>query len=181
MAERTSSRRDPPPPPRDDPAPPTLGSRRLDELRNTLQFDKRQLDAVLERSAKEFYEIADAVAYAISRRDEAKDKVKIIEAEVRENFRNAPLKEGEKKMTVDDLKAAVEVHPDVIKVNRDLRDMELELKRLQALEEAFRQRGYAINNMVKLETESFGTPDSHKGRYAASREGLKDNYRDDRR
>lgn len=181
--ERVSSKRDDPPR-RDDPAPAPLGSRRLDELRSKLQFDQKNVEVALETQGKDFMDVGDAIAYAVSRRDAAKDRLKVVTAEVRLNGREEAAKDAEakKKLTADDLTAQVEIHPDVTRARTDLNAAELELARLNALEEAWRQRSYAIKQLCELEIATHRTPDSAgpRGQYAGDRERSRNSY-DERR
>jgi hypothetical protein len=157
-----------------------LPSRRLNELRDALQFDKRKLDETLERQGKDYMDIADEVAFAISRRDKWKDDHANARAKAFIDSRNPP--EGQKKPTVDEISAMVDLDPYVMKAQDGLREAELELKRLQALEEAWRQRSYAIKEMVTLEVDAYGRVPDGAGRreYSESRAHSREAYRDKR-
>lgn len=185
MNERVTSRKEPPPPPPAEDSGPPLPNSRLERIRGELQFDKNQLDKVLERQGKDFMDVADAVAMAVSRRDAAKDELKEIEAEILLNVREASKKDvgadgkAKKAPTVDEMNAEVFLHPDVKSARNRLRDHEETLKRYEALAESFRQRSYAIKEFVTLEVEARGKADSYgpRGQYADSRERSRENYR----
>lgn len=150
---------------------PHMGSRRLDRIRAELKFDKHQLDEVLERQGRDFMDVADELAFAISRRDHAKNRVKELEIEVRNNLRAEAEAGGTKKPSEASLADDSFIDPSVRAARAQLEKEELAVARLQALRDAFGQRSYAIKDLVALELEAKHKPDS-----ARLREGSRQNY-----
>lgn len=151
---------------------PSLNSRRLDTIRASLKFDKNQLDEVLERQGKDFMDVAEELAYAVSARDRLKNRVKEEAIEVRSNLRAEAEVSEKKKPSEAALEEESFIHPTVRALREKLEDAELIVGRLTALLEAFRQRSFAVKDIAVTESEARFKPDSV--RY---REGSRENYR----
>jgi uncharacterized protein (DUF1778 family) len=126
----------------------------IDRFKRKLTIDKLALDDDLAEVGAIFQEVGEEIAYAVSRRDEAKDELARTEADVDNLVRRDAVQTGSK-VTDTMAKHAVQLHRDVVGAKARLRNREEELARLQALDRSFTQRGYAIKEMVSLHLAAY--------------------------
>lgn len=126
----------------------------LRELAEGLSIDQHALDEALIKNGQLFHEIADACALALSRRDAAKDELKVTEAEVDQSIRVGMSKDGTK-LTADNIMRMIIVHKDVVAATARLRNRDEDLARLTALKESYTQRSYAIKDLVSLHLAAY--------------------------
>lgn len=140
---------------------------RLEALREGLAIDKDQLDEELVRSPSTFYEVAEAHAYAISRRDQKKEKLKQEEGTLGTDIREQlTAKHG--KCTVDMVDKALQTDPRYQELREDYLASCLECDRLEGLREAYRMRSHALRDLVQIHLSSHYVRDSEQS-YEATR------------
>lgn len=145
-----------------------------------LAIDRDNLDNDLAEVGQIFQEVGEEIAFAISRKDQAADDVKRIEAEVETTLRSDAERRGVK-MTDKAVAAAVFGHADVAHAKAKLRNRQEELARLQNLEQSFKQRGYAIRDMVSLHLAAYFGTTANVVRHEINTEGQERRTQDVRR
>lgn len=121
----------------------------IKRLQRCLKIDLNGLDECLVEQPQVFFEIAEEVAYAISRRDGFAAEIKEQRAIRREQLRQDILDSGGKP-TEKALDALTDSDKVVLEVQTDARAAAQDVGRLEALREAFRQRSHALRDLVQL-------------------------------
>lgn len=137
---------------------PVRGERKdvIGEFRAGLMIDKHAIDDELVRGPQRFNDVCDALALAISRRDAAKDELKVTEAEVDKVVRAVYADdETKKKPTETQVANEVLLHRDVRDARQNLLDCQEQVERLGAMKESYTQRSYAIKDLVSLHLASY--------------------------
>jgi hypothetical protein len=141
-----------------------------DEYRARLQIDKHAMDDMWLEQPAIVQEIGERVALETSRRDEAKDELADITAvadgEVRELHAD-----DDKKPTETAIKNEVKQDLRVVKAQKRLRQLELNVARLQTLSTSFHQRRYALQDLTTLWTAGYFTSNSGAAKQARDRIG----------
>jgi hypothetical protein len=109
-----------------------------------LQIDKFDLDEEISKQPDLIHRVSEALALAISRRDEAKTTLAEIEAELELEFRD------EGKSTDKTIAARVRAHKETKEATRALRKAQHTVNRWSALEKGVAARGHALREMAKL-------------------------------
>lgn len=149
-------------------------------LEAALGIDRDALDDALIEQPQRFGDVCDAYAYAISRRDEAEDALKRMEARLALSLRaehEAGDKEGGKP-TETAYKAMVQKHPKrkgaflaYIKAAEDA-------ERWKGLKEAYSMRSHALKDLANLYTAGYFTVSAARGGNArAVEEGMNNERR----
>lgn len=166
----------------------------VEKARTGLRIDKLSLDDELERQSEMFYAVAEAHSKAVSARDAAKDELKRVDAELYLVVRDDLTAKAQKRVAGGDAKKSasperiteaqvnseVILHTDHIKAEDVLRNREGTVNELEALRDAWHQRGYALKDLAALFVAQFFMRDSAepKGgaaanmRYEATRERM---------
>ena len=134
---------------------PRLISEFITDMEDELKIDENRLEDELKRHPELRNDVGKELAYAISRRDEAKQRVKEIEADCAKTYREAAEIEQKaggrtKASTEKEIESAVILDRDVQKAKRILIHAELDVNLLEALTNSFKDRGYAIGRLVDL-------------------------------
>ena len=130
--------------------------KQISEFREGLMIDEHALDRALVSGPQLFHDVCDAVALAISRRDAAKDELKVVEAEVDKTIR-AVYADDETKKKPSETQVANEVllHRDVRDARKTLLRLQEEVERLTAMKESYNQRSYAVKDLVSLHLAAY--------------------------
>lgn len=115
------------------------------ELEQALKIDKDALEHECMIQPDMFYNVAKMLALETSRRDEAANTLKDVEAEIDQDIRTTAAKEGDK-TTEKEIESLKRLDKDVQIARRNYADLEYKVARLQALTESWRKR----NDMLKL-------------------------------
>ena len=122
---------------------------KFEEYEGALSIDKHDLDEELIRQPEVFNRISQDEAQAIAERDQAKDKLRVVEAKldlkIRRNF-----DKKEKKVTETIILSEVTKHEDRIEARKKYRNKEEAVNKMSALKDAFQQRSYMLNKLVDL-------------------------------
>ena len=145
-----------------------------DEYRGLLQIDKHAMDDMWLAQPSIVQEIGERVALETSRRDEAKDELADITAvadgEVRELHAD-----DDKKPSETAIKNEVKQDLRVVRAQKRLRQLELNVARLQTLSESFRTRKHALQDLTTLWTAGYFTSNS-----GAAKQARRDTYQSSR-
>jgi hypothetical protein len=118
------------------------------ELEAGLAIDPNALDKGIIQQPDYFYRVARRLELALSQRDAAKKELEEIEAEVDQDIRQgAP---SDTRVTEGDVKAQTRLDKRVRVAIRKQLELGMEVGKLSALKEAYRQRSYAFNQLNEL-------------------------------
>lgn len=134
------------------PAKPERPARERDlikDLEEGLLIDEHELHAALQMQPDFYYRVSKAYALLLSQRDEAKQTLQVIEAEVDVKLRREALENGDK-VTEKEIESRKRIHRDVMAANDDLLTLNHKLGEVLALKEAYQQRSYVLKDLVAL-------------------------------
>ena len=131
----------------------------VEEFRRHLLIDKDDLDTEFVQHPSLYFRISEASVLASSRRDEAAEKLKLVDAELDGDVRDDLEKAGQK-VTEAQVKASILMHKRHQEAAQQLSDLTFEASRLQALKESFAQRGYALRELASLFASEYWTKSS---------------------
>lgn len=125
-----------------------------DDFKDGLHIDRYHLDDELIMQSHQYYIVSSEVAYAISRRDEAYDNIKTVDAildhEVRRDLETAGEKVTEGKVT-----AGVREHPQHAEaISRHL-ELKEEADLAAALKDSYQMRSYMLRELCGLHTSGY--------------------------
>jgi hypothetical protein len=121
----------------------------LRELKTALQIDRDDLDRCLVEQPGLFYQVAKAVAIALSERHGLEFQLKKAEAALNRQLRETAIKNSEK-LTETALSKRVVLMPTIQKLRRQLLQAKLQADQTLALKEAFQQRSYTLRLASRL-------------------------------
>lgn len=156
----------------DDVANPT--EEFLVRMRKSLQIDPNGLDDMWIAQPGLYLQVGERLALEISLRDEAKDRVADIVAELDPVVREAHA-DDEKKPTETAIKNEIAGDKSVIKAKKALRMLERNVGMLSAMKESFGQRRYALQDLTSLYIS--GYYQSNSGAARGAREATHDSSR----
>ena len=121
----------------------------IKKLKDGLRIDEHSLDTALRDHPDLFYDVSLALALAISNRDEAKQNLEEIEAEVDIEIRAETARLNEK-TTETQITSLKKIDPKVKTANDKFLAEKLNAANLTALKEAYEQKSYALSKLVEL-------------------------------
>jgi hypothetical protein len=149
----------------------------LDEYRNYLVIDKHKLDDELKHQASLFYTISEACMQAIAERDYLKEMLARADADCDADIRNAFKDEKITEAMVKNEILGQKTHK---KAFDDWLVAKTKADQLEALKEAFRQRGFMLRDLCQLHVSQYygdisvqGTNATDTARYNERRERLR--------
>lgn len=122
---------------------------KLSEVHDRLAIDRNSPDEALIDQVSLVEEVGDAYVRAISLRDNAKNRVKSVEADTAQRIRDEYAESGEK-LTEKSLAELVERDEGVKSERERLEKLTTEARQWEYKHEAVRQRGYAIHKIADL-------------------------------
>lgn len=117
----------------------------LNQLRNQLRINRHRLDEELELQPYVAEQISREVATLNSRQLEAKEELARVEARLYLNLRD-----GADKITANEIDAKVKRDRDRIQANGSYQALRHEYEVWLGMQDAWRQRGFAIKNLCEL-------------------------------
>lgn len=121
----------------------------IEQLKEHLTIDKNALDDELEKQALVYFEICEASAHALSSRDELKQVMEVVDAEIADGIRTRAAKTGDK---ITEAKLSQEILLD--DKHTEAYSAYLEAKKdadlWAALKESFSQKGFALRELAEL-------------------------------
>ncbi len=129
----------------------------LTDLQPGLRINEHELDKECQRHPELFQAVADALTFALSRRDEAKAILAEVEAAVELDMRKqgGSEKRRSEKPTNPEVAAMVCIDQRVRDAKRQHLRLAHEAARLAALKESFEQRSYQLKQMTQLYLASY--------------------------
>lgn len=124
-----------------------------EELEAGLRIDLTDINQANAEQPELYYRVASRVAAAQSERDTAKLDLEDIEASMEMTVRKAAEEDG-KKLTDKAIAAEVEADRSVIGAKHRLAQATATLLKLNALKDAYHQRGYALENLSGLQNKA---------------------------
>ena len=121
----------------------------LKQLEDKLKIDQHALDIALREHPDLFYQVASELALAISNRDEAKQDLDQIEAQVDSELRRAAAI-SEDKVTEKAIESNKNTDKRVIAANDKFLEERYNAAKWTALKDAYEQRSYALSKLVDL-------------------------------
>lgn len=125
---------------------------KIEEFRQYLTIDKLALDDEVVRQPSLFYEVSEAYVEAVAVRDDCKEALASVDAELDSSVRKAL---GDSKATEGNIKSQIQSH----KKHKTAFDQYITAKeeadKLQALKEAFQQRSYMLRDLVSLYSANY--------------------------
>lgn len=127
---------------------------KIDELERGIKIDEHDLDMECKNHAELFYKVAKELALTISRRDEIKKDLEVIESTVDAEIR-LRASSLDKKPTETQIQSQKHLDARVIKTQKKLSELNLEVGQWAALKESFGQRSYMLGHMTELYVNSY--------------------------
>ena len=131
------------------------------QLEAKLKIDEHALDIALREHPDLFYQVATELALAISNRDEAKQDLDEVEAEVDIELRNAAAISGEK-TTETQIQSNKKISKKVKSANDKFLAERLNAAKWTALKEAYESRSYALSKLVDLHLANYYSSNEDK-------------------
>lgn len=138
--------------------------------RDKLRIDKNAMDDMWLEQPQIYNEIGERLALEISLRDQAKDDLADIAAELDTQVRELHA-DDDKKPTETAIKNEIKQDATYKNAQTKLRAYELNVSRLQMLRDSFHQRRYALQDLTTLWTGGYFTSNSGAARDARDRKG----------
>ena len=126
----------------------------LEQLEDALKIDQDDLHEALLQQPQLYWQVAEQVALAVSRRDEAEKELELVEARADLAIRRAA-QERKQDTTEKLIKSRVLLHPSMEKATRELQDLELDASEWKALERSYSQRMDALKKLVDLTLKNY--------------------------
>ena len=126
----------------------------IKQLEDKLQINQHALDVALREHPDLFYKVASELALAISNRDESKQDLDELEAQVDIELRNAAAVSGDK-TTENQILSNKKVDRRVKAANDKFLAERLNTAKWTALKEAYEARSYALSKLVDLFLASY--------------------------
>jgi hypothetical protein len=128
----------------------------IETYRRLLRPNKHRLDDELEIQAEVMDRISDSIANVARLAAEAADNLKLVEARL---FRE--LKDADEKLTDKAADSAVRRHPERVRAFERMTSANQQLNEWQGLHEAWKARGYSINKLCDLYVAQYFTKNSY--------------------
>lgn len=130
-----------------------------DELRAGIMIDKDDLDHMWIEQPQLYQKLGERLAIEISKRDEAKEALKDLEAEldgaIREEDAERIDRDGGKKMTETAIKNQVREDKEFKRMSARLAEMNLDVAKLGVLKESYQMRRYALQDLTSLHISGY--------------------------
>jgi hypothetical protein len=141
-----------------------------------LQIDRHALDDALVEQPETFHSVSKAYVYAVSNRDELKDKIRKTDANLYLEIREEAALNKEK-LTEAAVQARLEVHESHTAAREAYLESCKQADLWQALKEAFQQRSYVLKDLAGLYISGYYATTSVKGKASKEVEEIADNTR----
>lgn len=134
----------------------------LEELETGLRIDEHALDDALVNHPDMFYRVSKQLAMLVSQRDAKKQELAEEEAKADGDIRETALKHKDK-TTDTAVKQLIRLDKDVVRVSRELIDLNRQVGSWTALKEAFQARSYVLKDLVSLYIANYYTGNQDGG------------------
>ena len=133
----------------------------LKQLEEKLKIDEHALEIALRDNPALFYDVASELALAISQRDEAKQDLDELEAEVDMELRQAASVSGER-TTEKEIESNKKADKRVKAATDRFLQLRYDAAKWTALKDAYEQRSYALSKLVELYISNYYSSQDHK-------------------
>lgn len=147
-------------------------------LRDRLRIDKSQLDREVSEQPVLFYSAAEAYEDAVAERDTLKEALESVDAEL-DGVVRAKLDGKHDKITEAMVKSGIQLSPKHEKAFASFLEAKTRASKLEAMKDAFKQRGYMLRDLASLYVSSYfeqssirGTNSTDRAVYEGQRERL---------
>lgn len=148
-----------------DEAPDLVGE--LNSFTEAMAIDPNNLDAECLKQATMASQYGFLLAQLTSDRDHVRRQIKVRRAEVEKEIRNDPEAYGVAKVTEAAVNAAIEAHPDIVLLERELIEKNYEVNVAQVAVDSVSSRKKLLECLIQLWTSSyFSTPRGEVGKAA---------------
>lgn len=134
----------------------------IESFKDRLKIDRLSLDTELVEQPGLYYEICEQYAMAVSRRDQAHDGYKQVDAE-RSIRHREKLAKNDAKVTEGRIREAVASDPKFLEAKATHVRASLEVEKWQALKESFQQRAWVLKDLTQLFISGYFQSNSAKG------------------
>jgi hypothetical protein len=145
-------------------------------MKAAISIDEHKLDLAVKWQVELVSRINDVYAITMSRRDEAKTRLKEVEAELDELIRREMVKEGQK-VTETQVKNLIIRHRDFTTQMRRLNFLEEDTARLAGVKDNYKDRSYMVREMVSLHLSGYFADLSGRPRDVPSVNGRREDVR----
>lgn len=121
----------------------------LEEHERNVPIDEHDLVSCQKQQTESYDAVGRRAAFEASKRDAAKQHLKMVSARVEDRIRADAKDEGEK-VTEATVAARVLLDPDVIEAETILQDLNRAVRDLEALRDSFQQRSVMLRDMAQL-------------------------------
>ncbi len=121
----------------------------IEEFKSYLSIDEAHLDKELIQQASLFFSVGEAYTEAVSLRDQLKDRISRIDAELYRTFRTKHEKKGEK-VTEAWLNSEIQTSNKHQKIFKKYIEAKKLSDTLEQLKDAFRMRSYVLRELASL-------------------------------
>ncbi len=135
----------------------------LEEFRTYLLIDKDNLTEVMASQADLFFRVGEECAIAISVRDEAKERIATVDAEIGQHLRLTNSKKPEGKVTEAGIKDQIQINSQHQQAFGEYADAKKRAERFIALRDAFQERGRALRDLGQLYAAGYFSISASKG------------------
>ena len=144
----------------------------IESLESGLRIDEHALEDALTAHSDFFYKVSDQMTLALSRRDEAKQQLEEVEADVDLELRKDAAK-LEERTTEKEIESNRKIDRRVKAANAQYLKLKHEAARWATLKEAFEQRSYALSKLVDLYVANYYSQAEKKERPQANLRDIK--------
>lgn len=123
--------------------------------KNVLLINRNSLDEECAHQPQLLFEWGEALARASLRAKEAKNRLKVVEAEIAMDVRSAPQKYGLDKITESSVAATVLLQPQYEAAHKELITAEYEEELLSQMVKALSDRRSELENLVRLHGQMY--------------------------
>jgi len=132
------------------------------DLEAKLRIDEHHLEHMRRDQPELLYAVSKRVAQLMSKRDTAKKMLKEVEAEVALEIRSQAA-QAQEKVTDKGVEAETCIHRDVRTARDAVTEAEAEYNAWDALRESFKDRSYAIRDLIELWLANYYGADMERG------------------
>lgn len=136
---------------------------KIDDLKKYLEIDKSSLDSEIERQPMLFYQVCEMYTEAALLRDQAKEELASVDAELDSHHRSRLTKGAEGRVTEGQIKTWVQTDLKHEKAFDAYISAKAKADTLEALKDAFKQRSYMLRELASLYVASYFESSSVQG------------------
>lgn len=133
------------------------------EFRNYLSIDKDNLTEAMAAQADLFFRVGEECAIAVSERDEAKERIATVDAEIGQSCRLKNGKKPEEKVTESGIKDQIQINTQHQQAFEAYAESKKRAEQFIALRDAFQERGRMLRDLGNLYGAGYFSITASKG------------------